>query len=92
MVSIICDAFRHAAERGRGFRPPHGGGHRDGNELGLTVVLGQDDCKARTVSGVEEEVVEAILDIMFAEVDPSMGGVRQPDLSEDTSKVSTKLH
>ena len=72
--------------------PPHGAGHGDSDELGLSFVAGEDHGQTDAVLGGEEHPVESVFDVVLAEADRPKPGVGVPDLGEDAVKSTPELH
>ena len=65
LVGDVSHCFGHDAKGQRRLRLSHGAGKRDGDQLGLAFVLGQDDGQAEAVGRIEEHAVEPVLDVML---------------------------
>jgi hypothetical protein len=65
LVGEVTYGFGHDTEGGLRLDPSHEAGEWDGNELRLPFKLGKDHGEAQTVQGLEEELVEAILEVLL---------------------------
>jgi hypothetical protein len=82
----------HGAEGGRRLHPAHGAGHWHGYELFLVWVDREDDGEAQAVVGAEEHAVEAVLDVVLAEVGGPKVRVHVVSAVEETPEGAAELH
>ena len=92
LVYDVADGLGHGAERRRRLNPTHSAGHRDGYQLAFSFIAREDEREAEAPESLEEEAVEAILDVVFGRASGPEFGVGVAHRAQEARQGSPKLH